>query len=379
MGKSRNISQVLNDQGLIEAADLAPGVGTPEQGFNFRNRIINGDMRIDQRNAGAAVTPSSTGPGSGYVVDRYRLAFSQASKLTGQRNAGSVTPPTGFVNYSGITIAATATVGSSDYFLYGQPIEGFNVNDLGWGTANAKTVTLSFWIRSNTTGTFGGAINNSGYNRSYPFSYTISSANTWEYKTVTIAGDTTGTWETTNGVGLYLWFSLGTGATRSTTAGAWAAGEYYGVTGANSLMGSTSNTFYITGVQLEVGSVATPFERIDYGRELIMCQRYCYVLTGTGGYRPFGQGWNHATTLGRTVINLPVTMRASPSGSFSAANTFLWQSAGANFSVTAMTETLSSTSLYLCDATVSGATVGYSGALLDNASTSAKITLAAEL
>jgi hypothetical protein len=188
----------------------------------MKNRIINGAMVIDQRNAGASVTPSS---GNTYTLDRFKATATQASKFTVQQNAASITPPAGFTYYAGITSASAYSVLSTDHFEYGQNIEGFNVADLGWGTANAKTVTLSFWVRSSLTGTFGGTIQNSAQTRSYPFTYTISSANTWELETITIAGDTTGTWLTTNGIGIRATFNLGAGATYSTTANAWAAGE----------------------------------------------------------------------------------------------------------------------------------------------------------
>ena len=256
--------------------------------FGFKNRIINGAMVIDQRNAGASVT----GNNAVFGTDRFRIAATQSSKLTMQQNAGSVTPPAGFKNYLGITSSSAYSVLSSDYFLVGQPIEGFNTSDFGFGAAGASTITLSFWVRSSLTGTFGGSINNSAYDRSYPFSYTISAANTWEQKTVTIAGDTTGTWiGATNGVGLYAWFNLGTGSTGSTTANAWAAGSYYAPTGATSVVGTNGATFYITGVQLEKGSTATSFDYRPYGTELALCERYCqgvvfnnYIGNGSGFY-----------------------------------------------------------------------------------------------
>jgi len=251
----------------------------------FRNRIINGDMRIDQRNDGASVTASTTGTNV-YLVDRWCYNVSQASKFTAQQNAGSVTPPSGFTNYLGFTSSSAYSVPSGDYLVSGQILEGFNTADLGWGTAGAQSVTLSFWVRSSLTGTFGGALSNSAQNRSYPFSYTISAANTWEQKTVTIAGDTSGTWLTTNGIGVRLWFGLGVGSTYSGTAGSWSGSTFLSATGATSVVGTNGATFYITGVQLEAGSVATPFERRDYGRELIMCQRYAelvnYVVNAAG-------------------------------------------------------------------------------------------------
>jgi hypothetical protein len=275
---------------------------TAATGFGFKNRIINGAMVIDQRNAGASVT------GDAYIFgpDRFRAASTQNSKFTMQQNAGSVTPPAGFKNYLGITSSSAYSVLAGDYFLVGQPVEGFNTSDLGFGAANASTVTLSFWVRSSLTGTFGGAINNSAYNRSYPFSYTISSANTWEQKSVTIAGDTTGTWiGATNGVGLYAWFNLGTGSTSSTTANAWAAGTYYAPTGATSVVGTSGATFYITGVQLEKGSTATSFDYRPYGTELALCQRYYQKHTGVY-YSSYGASYNYV------FVPWKVTMRASP-------------------------------------------------------------------
>jgi hypothetical protein len=272
----------------------------------FRNRIINGDMRIDQRNAGASVTPAAPNQ---YTVDRWKADISVSSKYSAQQSS---TAPTGFVNSLLITSLSAYTVGSAERFCMTQNIEGLNVPDLAWGTANAKTITLSFWVRSSLTGTFGGAISNSAQNRSYPFTYTISSANTFEQKTITITGDTSGTWLTTSGIGLRVIWGLGVGSTLSTTAGAWAAGEYYSATGATSVVGTNGATWYITGAQLEVGSVATPFERRDYGTELSRCQRYFVSLS-----QPRLRGVNNGTNCQRMGISLPVTMRASPTVSFS--------------------------------------------------------------
>jgi hypothetical protein len=254
-----------------ELAELGGSYGTG--GFvGMKNRIINGAMVIDQRNAGASVTPLDT-----YTLDRWQGFASVASKYTVQQNApslGSVTPPAGFTNYLGVTSSSAYTVGASERFAISQKIEGFNVADLGWGTAGAQPVTLSFWVRSSLTGTFGGVFTNSAYNRSYPYTYSISAANTWEQKTVTIAGDTTGTWLTTGGVGLQIWFGLGVGSSVSGTAGSWSGSSFLSATGAVSVVGTNGATFYITGVQLEKGSTATSFDYRPIGTELALCQRY---------------------------------------------------------------------------------------------------------
>ena len=282
----------------------------------FRNRIINGDMRIDQRNAGAAVTINAAT--RTYGIDRW-FGFGQATDgvFTIQQDTNA---PTGFVNSTKITTTtADASVGASQYYLFGQSIEGFNIADLGWGTANAKTVTLSFWVYSSLTGTFGGSLTNNGNNRSYPFSYTISSANTYEQKTITIAGDTSGTWLTTNARGIDVWFDLGCGSSNIGTAGAWVGSGLYGVTGSVKLISTLNATWYITGVQLEVGSVATPFERRPYGTELALCQRYyekSYNIEtvpgandGTGSHRHGGGAMDNDMF---TTVKFAVTKRVTP-------------------------------------------------------------------
>ena len=243
-------------------------------GTQFRNRIINGDMRIDQRNAGASVTPTN----SQYLVDRWQASLTQASKYTAQQNAGSVTPPVGFKNYLGFTSSSAYSVLAGDIFGFGQIIEGFNAADFGWGTANAQSVTLSFWVRSSLTGSFGGAVKNDGDTRNYPFTFTIIAANTWEQKTVTIAGDTSGTWGATNGAGINIRFSLGCGSTYSGTAGAWTGTNVWQPTGSTSVVATNGATFYITGVQLEKGSTATSFDYRPYGTELALCQRYYEII-----------------------------------------------------------------------------------------------------
>ena len=242
---------------------------TAATGFGFKNRIINGAMVISQSAAGASVTNDAAD--IKFAVDRTNIYGAVSSKFTGQQSS---TAPAGFVNSLLCTSSSAYSVGAGESFWVQQRIEGFNVADLGWGAAGASTVTLSFWVRSSLTGTFGGSFQNSANNRSYPFTYTISVANTWEQKTVTVAGDTSGTWLTTNGVGIKVTWGLGVGSTFSGTAGSWAAANYVSATGATSVVGTSGATFYITGVQLEKGSTATSFDYRPYGTELALCQRY---------------------------------------------------------------------------------------------------------
>ena len=241
---------------------------TQAQYTGFKNRIINGAMVIDQRNAGASVTPTTDGT---YTLDRWSARLSVASKYSVQQVS---TAPTGFVNSLKVTSLSAYSVGASEFFSIVQNIEGFNTADFMWGTANAATITVSFQVYSSLTGTFGGAIRNYDGSRSYPFTYTISAANTWTSISLTIAGDTSGTWATTNSGSLQVVFNLGAGATVSGTAGAWSATGFRSATGAVSVVGTNGATFYITGVQLEKGSTATSFDYRPYGTELALCQRY---------------------------------------------------------------------------------------------------------
>jgi len=296
--------------GAVENYMSAAGLG-----FGMRNRIINGAMVIDQRNVGASVTITT---GTDYVVDRFFGQGSITSKFTGQQSS---TVPTGFKNSLLFTSSAATTPGASDYYYFNQNIEGLNVSDLAWGTASAATVTLSFWVRSSLTGTFSGVALNDGANRSYAFTYTINSANTFEQKSVTIAGDTSGTWLTTNGVGIRLRFALGAGSNFLQTANAWSTGNVVGATGTTQWISTSGATFYITGVQLEKGSTATSFDYRSIGTELFLCMRYyqsvCVTSADTAGSAsgiPMRlTAVNNGATSPLTGWQFPVAMRASPS------------------------------------------------------------------
>jgi len=331
--------------------------------IGFRNRIINGDMRIDQRNAGASAT---AGDGTYVTVDRWATGSTASSKFSVQQNAGAVTPPTGFTNYLGCTSLSSYTAGAGEGFNVQQRIEGFNVADLGWGTANARTVTLSFWVRSSLTGTFGGSVRNGASDRSYPFSYTISAANTWEEKSVTVAGDTSGTWLANNGVGMRLTFSIGAGSSVSGAAGSWASGNLTSATGAVSVVGTNGATFYITGVQLEAGSVATPFERRPYGTELALCQRYLPAYKASAANELICYAQAASSTTYRAIIPFQVTPRVKPTGITVSANGDFYVNGNANVTPTAMVFNDGSLVAGAVQITGSGMTAGYSCVLYSN-------------
>ena len=338
--------------GIVNSDLMTTSDGVSSAGlYGFKNRIINGAMVIDQRNAGAAQSYAAA-PARTYCLDRYAIVYTANSKLTTQQNAGSVTPPAGYSKYLGVTSSSAYSVSSSDYFLLSQAIEGQNLIDLAWGTASAATITLSFWVRSSLTGTFGGSLQNNAGDRSYPFTYTISSANTWEQKSITIAGDTSGTWLTTNGVGLFIWLGLGVGSTNSGTAGSWSGTSYYSATGATSVVGTNGATFYITGVQLEKGSTATSFDYRPYGTELQLCQRYYEVYyTDSSGSWPVGM--YYSSTNYWSTWQFKVEKRAQPTitrigGSWSGTTPTIYSgissgsfSATANFFLNASTGTKS--------------------------------------
>jgi len=258
--------------GVVNADLMTTSDGVSSSGlYGFKNRIYNGQMTIDQRNAGAALTINASS--NAYTVDRWVVENSTTGGvITAQQSS---TAPAGF-NYSlKTTVTTTGTLGTGGYLEYQYKIEGYNLADLNWGSANAKAITLSFWVQSSVTGIYGGSIANGGFNRSYSFLFTISSANTWEQKTVTIAGDTSGTWLTTNGIGAYVFINMGAGSSVGTTPNQWNASGSRAATGENgSIIGTNGATFYITGVQLEKGSTATSFDYRPYGTEFALCQRY---------------------------------------------------------------------------------------------------------
>ena len=356
------MSVIINgtDGVTFNDASLQGAAASP---YVLKNRIINGAMVIDQRNAGASVAITTAAP---FITDRFFSYASQTSKLTGQQNAAAVTPPVGFTNYLGFTSLSAYSVLASDIFGAIQRIEGFNTADLGWGTANAKTVTLSFQVYSSLTGTFGGSLQNSAQNRSYPFTYTISSANTWTSISVTIAGDTTGTWiGATNGIGIQVNLGLGMGSTYSGTAGSWQASNLFSATGATSVVGTNGATFYITGVQLEVGSTATPFERRLYDKELISCQRYFYIIDGnvpSPNNTAIGAGFNISTTSGRIAIHNPVEMRSTPTFSYTG-TIYLLNSAGSGIAITSISATFANKVTAMLNFTVASGMVAGNGTI----------------
>jgi len=305
---------------------------TTAQYYGFKNRIINGGMVIDQRaNGGSTSVQTST---TYATCDRWQTFASTNSAFSIQQNAGSVTPPANFTNYLGCTTASSSySIGAGDYFGFRQGIEGYNIADWNWGTANAQSVTLSFWARSSLTGTFGGVVKNQASTRSYPFTYSISSANTWTYITVTIPGDTTtpaSNWPTNNTNGVWIQWGLGVGSTYSGAAGSWSANNYISATGAISVVGTANAYLYVTGVQIEVGAQATSFDYRPYGTELQLCQRYYYQLPPWNSANlPICTTYQRSSTIAIGAMLFPVTMRGIPSINVNSGTAYFHVSVGA--------------------------------------------------
>jgi hypothetical protein len=273
----------------------------------MRNRIINGAQVINQR--GFSSPPSNYD----YLTDRFQYRATQGSKFTATQSTSIY--PSGFTNSLGFTSSSAYTLVSSDQFGVRQFIEGYNIADLGWGTSSAQPVTLSFWVYTSLTGTHSGALGNNGDARAYPFTFTVNSASTWEYKTVTIAGDTSGTWLKTNGIGIKVNFNLGAYSNMLGTAGAWTNGEIVGATGSVQVVTNNGATWYITGVQLEAGTTASPFEYRQYGTEFSLCQRY-YTTLLNGNDKVLCNAFAWSTNEINGTIFFPVSMRTNPTLSF---------------------------------------------------------------
>jgi len=337
----------------------------------FRNRIINGAMLVAQYGVGPTTLTNSPQ----FTADRFGCFRDNAGAVV--TITQSSTAPSNFVKSLLWTTSTGATVGGNEDAIIRQQIEGLVVSDLGWGTSAALPVTLSFWVRSSITGTYGVSFGNAATSRGYMMTYTVNTANTWEQKSITIVGDTSGTWLTDNTTGIRLNFDMGCGTSRSMAASsAWGSTWAPGLTGGVKVIGTTGATFYITGVQLEAGTTASPFEYRQYGTELALCQRYYEQMTADstsllGGYGRFMTASSAGSGVAYAVYNFGVTKRTTPTFVYS--GTYRWQS-------TAGSDSANTTSLTLVDARPyaisiymnagSGGTAGYGGAYQFMTSTS---------
>jgi len=352
---------------------------TTAQYYGFKNRVMNGQMQIDQRYSGAVQSPAP----SGYSADRWALYKSGSGTWSYQLSS---TAPAGFSSSMLLTVTTTETPSSGDYFIIQQPIEGFTTADLAWGTANAQTVTVSAWVYSSVTGTFSGAIRNSATTLSYAFSYSIPVANTWTQISATIPGPTTGTWVGgTNGVGLYLDFCLSAGSSNLTAAGSWTSGSYIGATGQTAWVSTSGATFYATGIQIEKGTQATSFDYRPYGTELQLCQRYCQAINNSSSaYGTVGYAVAFSTNYGIINIPLVVSMRIPPNSLTLSSNSHFMLT-NYNTSVAWSSFTLSSSNTTTVNAEIEGTvvssslTANYPYVARGNNSTSGLLILSAEL
>jgi len=364
---------------MSKAAELAALIGSGQAQGN-KNLIINGAMTVDQRHSGSSFTVVNGNSTTGVIADRFRVNEASGAEFTAQRVADA---PVGFEYSSKITVStADASLGSTEFHRIIQPIEGKNISNLNWGTSNAKTLTLTFYVKSSVTGQYYISVFNNVADRTLLKGYTIDSANTWEKKTITIIGDQTGTWLTTNAVGIHLMWSLGTGSTyQSSTLDAYQAGFYMAKSDQVNIAASVNSTWQLTGVQLEVGDVATAFEHEDIGTTLRKCQRYFHRFQSDTNYDAFAPAYWLVTTQVFSMYEFPVTMRTQPSLSISATSDWRIHSNGGDGvlgSLVVNRATPNNMQTYSDQSSNTG-TAGHAGAIRNNNNASAYIEFSAEL
>jgi len=364
------LSPSLTNIPLFGGSTLGAGNAT-----GMKNRIINGGMTISQRGTSFSSLTSSQ-----FCLDRFSADIGGGGAITVTQSS---TAPNGFINSMSCTVAtADASIGSTDAYRISHMVEGLNTSDLGWGTVNAKTVTLSFWVRSSVTGTYGLGLANSAETENYVGTYTISSADTWERKTIVVPGDTTGTWLTTNGIGIGIRWDLGSGSNYNGSPNTWqtTGSKVYRTSGSVNWISTSGATFYITGVQLEEGNAATSFDFRDYGRELALCQRYFQSWGGTAAFEFIGVGCSQASNNATIVLPTQVQMRSAPSVSVSSASHFRVFNGSSYLTATAVAANSASTQVCGIDvSTASGISTGTFWQFGANNSTSARLQLSSEL
>jgi hypothetical protein len=365
---------------------VSAGVLNIDDLYGFRNRLINGDMRINQRGNTSYTVASGSNL---YTLDRWEAVDAHANAAYTVGASSDFPAGSGFSNSAIVTITTSGTTGAGDVAIFRQTIEASNVEDLEFGTSTAKTVSLSFWVKGSVTGTYAVAVSNSANNRHYIRHYTISSANTWEYKTVTIPGDTTGTWLRGTSAGLRLKFTLAAGTTYQGTVNTWNAADVIGTSSSVNLTSTNGATWQVTGVQLEVGSVATPFERRPTGLELALCQRYFTAFVADGGidnYAPLAIGRWYEGTSAQFFFTMPTQMRYPPTldaTSTTAVGTFAVNTGG-TFSAVVITgmslnERSYSTATIAIGYSTGGQTAGQATTLYCDNTDFARISFTAEL
>lgn len=326
--------------------------------------VVNGEMLVDQVNNGASIQVDGAGPF--YPLDNVKSVGTAAAGIFKVQQV-SVSPFAGFKNYAQVKVTTSdATPAAGSIYIIQFPIEGFNWSRFSFGTANAKTITIPIWVRSNITGTFSGSLQNGAGNRSYPFTYTISAANTPTQLALTITGDTAGTWPADNTLGAVITLDLGSGTTYQGTAGAWAAGNLFAVTGATKLISTFNATLDITGVDVVEGTVVRPYPHLTYEKVLAQCQRYLPCLNSTGTSSTIGSGFiGGVNTSGFIVVNFPVQTRIAPTGIAGAsvtAPTQITLQTGGNISA-ASAVSINTASVYAAEisVTVAASTIGFGG------------------
>lgn len=318
MTRARDLANLGSQAGSgLDASDITTGtfpdtVTLKSSPLSHRNLWINGAMMVSQRYG----TSAGTGTHPYFGLDRYKVHYSGGPVISSQQVTDvPASPLDSFVNSMKMTITTNDATSGTDQCYVKYPMEGIDTAQLRFGSTGAKTTTLSFYVKSSVAGIYSISYKNEAGNRSYTKKYTITSADTWERIELTIPGDTTGTWlKGTPDIGLAITFNLGSGSSREQAEGSWGTGNVDGAsgsTGSDTWVNTSGATFFITGIQLEEGSSATPFESRSYADELIRCQRYTVKFGGVTAYDYLGVGGYNTAGM-KTHVTLPQMMRAVP-------------------------------------------------------------------